>query len=626
MGRPLLLLLLAGGTARATEPDAPVAGEESAPDVPVPVEPVPVSPVPEEPVPVEPVPVEPVPIVPTPTKRRRARPETSTVVTEDLEIRYWQMPDELPGFEELDVLDYLETVARLTVNTRTGGWGFYGQLDGANLALNSYYLDDVRRIERDLVQAGTPSLFLGRPYDPATTGVEGWDLFARNTYVTLEKVRGSFERPDLAVSLGDTYASFGRGIVLDLDRNTEIDLDTSLQGAKLVWRPGPWDVTFLFGQLNRQQVFQDNPNRGLFGDRRHLVTGARVERFGAGPANLGAHVVAYNFTTSEGWEAGFAEIGTPMDVVAGGTTIELLGLGPTDWFLEVDGFAYPSGQVYAGAEAQPGWSAYLSGAIYAGRATVTVEAKRYLNGQRVNALLAPELYQVAIGPTLEYERQITEDSAAAIASEDMWGGRARVDVAAVPGEVTPYAQIAVFRDLDQGGLHFNRAPETIAHALVGVEVTKGRGALLLNLGYRHDDRDGEEFGADRHVHGDLTGKIPLPRDLAIDVNVGAERFWWGVNAIQQHDYTELESSVTLAWQNKLAFTWFTDVSDNPLIDSTGNLTDLVYGAAEIQVRPIPNLTIRAFYGAYKSGIRCSGGQCRVLPGFEGARLAVTGTF
>jgi NADH-quinone oxidoreductase subunit L len=38
------------------------------------------------------------------------------------------------------------------------------------------------------------------------------------------------------------------------------------------------------------------------------------------------------------------------------------------------------------------------------------------------------------------------------------------------------------------------------------------------------------------------------------------------------------------------------------------------------------LTIKAFYGAYKSGIRCSGGQCRVLPGFEGARVSLVASF
>lgn len=617
VGRALVALVLgAAPSAWAEEPEPGDVGAEP------PAEPAPEAP--SEPAP--PPESLPEPTTEPPAPPKKMKPEVSTVFTEDFELRWWQIPDRLPGFEDLDVLDYVEGVNRVTGNVRAGRWSVFGQLDVVALMANSYFLDDVRYYERDLLQPGVVSVLVPGAYDPATHGSEGWDRFSRNTYLTLEKLRASYDTPAVSVALGDSYASFGRGLVLDLDRNTEIDLDTSLQGLKLVWRPKQWDVIALFGQLNRQQVFQDNPNLGLFGDRRHMVGGLRFERYAVGPANLGGHVVTYNFTTDEGWEAGFAEMGTTPDVVAGGGTVEIVGAGPTDWYLEVDGYGYPSGQVLEEDDPTAGYAAYLSGAAYAGPVTLLGEFKRYANAQRVNSLLAPELYQVAIGPTLEYERQITEDSSAALTSDDLWGGRLRADVAAIPGELTPYVSVAVFRDLDLGGLHFNRSPETIVHTLAGVELTKGRGSLLFNVGYRHDQRDDPEHGADRHVHGDLSGRIPLPKDVAIEVNAACEGYFWGTNAIQQADYVEAETGVTLAWKNLLAFTWFTDVSSNPLIDSTGNLSDLVYGAAELQIKPIPNLTIRAFYGAYKSGIRCSGGQCRVLPGFEGARVSLSGTF
>jgi hypothetical protein len=63
-----------------------------------------------------------------------------------------------------------------------------------------------------------------------------------------------------------------------------------------------------------------------------------------------------------------------------------------------------------------------------------------------------------------------------------------------------------------------------------------------------------------------------------------------------------------------------------LIQSEGNLDDNLYGAFEVQHQPSSNVTLKAFYGAYKAGIRCSGGQCRSLPGFEGARVSVNGVF
>ena len=76
----------------------------------------------------------------------------------------------------------------------------------------------------------------------------------------------------------------------------------------------------------------------------------------------------------------------------------------------------------------------------------------------------------------------------------------------------------------------------------------------------------------------------------------------------------------------MSFSWFTDFSDNPLVNSTVNLSEGIYGAGELQYKPSTNVTLRASYGAYKAGIRCSGGQCRLLPGFDGARMSVQANF
>ena len=124
----------------------------------------------------------------------------------------------------------------------------------------------------------------------------------------------------------------------------------------------------------------------------------------------------------------------------------------------------------------------------------------------------------------------------------------------------------------------------------------------------------------------MLAKLPVAKGWAFDLSIGAEWYRWGNNPIQQTDYVEMETAFALQYKGIVTLIWYTDYSDNPLIDSTGNLTDTVYGAGEIQVKPLPNLTLRAFFGAYKSGIRCSGGQCRVLPGFEGGRISLTTTF
>ncbi|MEZ4321426.1 MAG: hypothetical protein R3F61_28400 [Myxococcota bacterium] len=533
----------------------------------------------------------------------------SLTASDDLEIRYWVRDQRLIDPNDVPVFNYVEEVNRLNLGASRGKWKLNTQIDQVALLANRYYLDDVKYVERPLLEPN-------RIWSPFGADAD--------VYANVEKVTLSYESPKASVQLGDVYAAFGRGIALNVNRNVDIDIDTSIQGLKVVGRPGPWDLTAIVGQLNRQQVFQDNPNIGLQGDRRHFVGAVRAERFGLGPANVGLHGVTYGFVQETGLAAGFTD-STGPDVVIGGATAELIGVGGIDWYAEVDVFDYVGDKLTAGG-VELGGAAYASASFYPGKTVWLVELKRYVGTNQVNAILSPELYQVAIAPTLEYERAITEDSAAAVGSEDIWGGRVTMDWALKPGVFTPYLACGVFRDLDTETLHFNTVPETIVHPMVGVEWFPGDGAVLVNAGLRNDDRDGTAEGTDRQLHGDVTLNFPLPAGLTGNVNVGAEHFWWGTNPLQQNDYTEMESAFTVSRGSKVALTYFTDFSTNPLIDSTGNITEAVYMATELQVKPASALTLKAFYGAYKSGIRCSGGQCRLLPGFEGARVSMTGTF
>jgi hypothetical protein len=556
----------------------------------------------------------------------KKKEKVSALFFDDFELRLWQLDDRLAGFEDRRVLDYVEQVNRFTANIRSGPWSFFGQFDQVALMANTYYLDDVRQQERELLAPGLWSPLIPGNFDPQTHGLEGWNAISRNLYFNIEKVRLNYDKGDITLQIGDSYAAFGRGLALNLNRNVDIDIDSSLQGIQLQWRPGAWDVTALFGQVNKQQVFQDNPNIEILGDRRHTLGGVRIERYGLGPANIGAHGVVYNFVEGEGWAAGFENLSTAPDVVAAGANVELLGIGPTDWYLEGDVYAFPSDDAFPDPERSPGYALYLSTSVYAGPTTWFIEGKRYLQSERMNSLLATELYEVGVGPTLEYERAITEDSSATVNSNNVYGGRVQMDWTAIPATLVPYWAMAVYRDLETGPLHFNSVPETVYHPMVGVEYTDGDWAALFNMGYRVDDRDGTEFGFDRQLHGDLTAKIPIAGGWLFDINAGLEWYRWGNNTIQQEPYVEMETAFTVQKGSLFAFVWYTDYTTNPLVASTGNLTDALYGAGEIIVKPLPALQIRAFYGAYKAGIRCAGGQCRVLPGFEGARLAVQAAF
>jgi hypothetical protein len=355
-----------------------------------------------------------------------------------------------------------------------------------------------------------------------------------------------------------------------------------------------------------------------------MVSGVRVERYGLGPASLGAHAVGYAF--SRGDEVGTAlhRYEDPLDAVVGGVTAEFFGVLGADLFLEADVFSYRADELIAEGELEPenGRALYGSAAWYVGPVTLLVEAKSYRNTEFLNTFTSAQSYEIVAGPTLEYERVITEDSSAAVNSNDIDGLRARVDLF-LPIPLAPRFELAVSRDRELGGLHFNRTPETIIHPVLGFDYLGPQIAAIFNTGYRIDLRDGG-LGADRLAHLDLAFKFPLG-PLHGQIATDLQRFQWGDNAQQQDDFFQTASSLGLGW-HQFTFVVYQDFSNNPLVDSTGNLGENLYGALEVQYQLDSATKIKAFYGAYRAGIRCAGGQCRQLPGFEGGRVALTTSF
>ncbi len=421
-------------------------------------------------------------------------------------------------------------------------------------------------------------------------------------------------------------------MALNLVKNTDIDIDTSIRGVKSIVRAGDFEATFVSGLTNRQQISQDNPNLDVSLDVHHMVTGLRLEDYGLGPIQAGVHGVVYRFgRTRDDLGENFVRYSEPLDVTAEGITLAAAP-GGVDLFAEADVIQYRSDDF---GVSDPGYAAYGSASFYPGKTVVTAEVKRSKNTELVNTFTAADNYEVASIPTLEYERVITEDSSSTVNSNDLSGARVRVDYTITPGVLTPYASIAAFDDQDLGGSHFNRAPELIAHGMVGVQWMKGEGVFQLNAGYRVDDRGAPDpddsdlpadLGADRMTHTDGEVHFGIWGHNALELIWAVQRFEWGWNPSQQSDYLQMSNALSWYRGEDWVFVLYQDYSDNPLLETTGNLDEDLYGAVEVQWQPGPATELRLFYGAYKDGIRCSGGQCRQLPGFEGARLTFNGRF
>lgn len=532
-------------------------------------------------------------------------------ITDDLEVRYHHVPEKLEHFEDRNILDYIEQVNRLNALYAKDRWSVGLQIDEVSLWMNRYILDDELYRDVDLLSNDLP-----------------WP--ADDVFVRLEKVYAQRRGQKLEWTLGDSYTSFGRGIALNIVRNTDIDVDTSIRGARAVIRGGQTDITLTTGLSNRQQVSQDNRNLDIEPDTPHMVSGARVERFGR--VNAGAHAVAYAFRRSWAEEDGYFErsglvryTGAP-DAIVAGATLDVPGLAGVDWFIEGDVFQYRAEDLAGGTDPLLGYAAYASASAYPGPVVLLVELKRTKDTERLNTFTTSEGWEVANVPTLEYEIVITEDSSAAVNSNDLWGARARADLAIRPGELTGFVSVAGFRDEELGGLHFNASPETIAHPIAGLQWLGGERSLVFNLGLRRDQRDDAAEGHDQMLHLDADVHIPIHGDHGLEYAGNVKSFHWGNNPQQQQDFIELSNALSWHKGEQLTLTIFQDLTDNPLINSEGNISEHVYGAGELQWKPSSSLAIKVFYGAYKAGIRCAGGQCRSLPGFEGGRLSLAGTF
>ena len=555
----------------------------------------------------------------------------SIQVGDHLEIRYYHYPpdQQLPGFEDRLVQDYVEQVNRLNLLVVKDQLSVGAQVDEVALFLNRYILDDVLYHSWNLYDAP-----LSSPFPDA--------------YLNLEKVYVERRGQDTDVTLGDTYASFGRGMALNIVKNTDIDIDTSIRGIKAIVHAGKLDLTAVSGVTNKQQVSQDNRNQDISRGTASMVTGVRAEAFGLGPVNAGAHGVLYSFGRSTDPGEPAERYAEPLDAAVMGATLEAPGLAGVDWFVEGDAYQYLSEDLSSLTDGRTGYAVYGSASAYPGRAVVLLELKDTRDTEVINTYVAADNWEVSAVPTLEYERVIDEDSSAAVNSNDLSGARLRVDYAvnADPSAtaVRPYISLATFRDCDTGGLHFNRTPETIIHPVAGVEVLGDKDNLRLNGGYRTDIRDDPAGGSsafcadrdaveglseagepDRMAHLDSDLHLHLFGEEGLELALTGYTFKWGTNAQQQKDFMEMSNALTWQHGEAVAVTLYQDWSDNPLIESEGNLGEHLYGAAELQWKPTPGSSLRLFYGAYKAGIHCSGGQCRRLPGFDGARLSFSGT-
>ena len=533
---------------------------------------------------------------------------STLLINSETYVRYRHMDEKLENFEDRNIFSYAENVERLNLNLTKGGLNIGAQIDQTALFANRYILDGVLYHERDLYDSSIASPF-------------------PDALVMLEKLYVQQRWNNLTVTAGDGYASFGRGVALNMVRNASIDIDTSIRGAQVQVSSGNMDVLVVSGLSNRQQINRLNINVDLDKDIPHMVTGAQLTHYAVGPLQVGVHGVITRFGRSEDADLpGIFRYEEELDAAIAGASMEAYGLLGVDWYLEGDVFNYRTNEI-AGQEAPlNGGLVYGSASLYPGPAILLIEAKASKDTERINSFLGSDGWEISAPPTLEYERVITEDTSAAVNSNDIVGGRVRLDLPMADGVFLPYTSLAAFRDEDIGGLHFNRSPETIFHPIAGTQWLPAERVLIMNAGHRLDIRDDQAEGMDQLTHTDIEFATPLFGEEALEIAVSVLYNQWGDNPQGQEDFLTMQNALVWKHGERLDILIYQDWSNNELLPSTGNITEELYGALEVQYKPKPSAELGVFVGAYMAGIRCSGGQCRTLPGFEGAQVTYTTQF
>ncbi|MEC7984439.1 MAG: hypothetical protein VX278_04710 [Myxococcota bacterium] len=524
----------------------------------------------------------------------------------DFRIRYRVTNRLEPNFEESHprLHDHIEQIEKINILFDSKKTKIRFQFDQVSFMLNKYKLDGELKYSWNLLDSSVVSPF-------------------KDFYFIPEKVTLEHKIGRLDIGLGDVYASFGRGIALNVIQNTKVDIDTSIRGALFRYGADDWDLSVISGFTNKQQIMRFNPNLMINRDIPHFVGGTEFKRYGLldGAVSVGTHAVVSAFGEDVNTSP-LVRLEEGLDSAIGGMDVELSDVLGMDWYLEGDLFHYFDRKMQ-GEDGPWGYTVYGSASMYTDAAILLFEAKISKDSERINSYCNADQWEIATPPSLEYERVITEDSAAAVNSNDIVGGRINADIILDNSNVKPYVSVNFLRDTDLGGLHFNKVPETIVHPVVGIKYTPPGTLMMLNTGFRQDQRDGDNL-QDRLFHLDGEYSKELSGGNGIELNVSMWSFWWGDT--EHYDFLEMQNALVFRRGEHWDFTLYQDWSNNTQLTSKGNFTDELYGALEVQYKPTDSKAFRLLMGAYKAGIRCSGGQCRILPGFDGVELAYRQNF
>jgi hypothetical protein len=454
------------------------------------------------------------------------------------------------------------------------------------------------------------ALFANAPAaSPGDTKIEQLLLNRYGSRLDFEKVSLAYANHYIDVTLGDTYVTYGRGLVLSLRKVDELGIDTTARGVSVTGHAGGLTVNALGGLSN---IINVDPATGRVADNPNdTILGARAEyRFGKWftPGVDVSHVIyAHDFQNVLPQKS-------RDQVTSLSATLEAPHLGDF-------GALYVEYAVQRRLTQDSSlWSSalYASGSAYLGRLTLLLEYKDYRNYNAVQTSLDPtQVPELALSdfytaaPTLERVQQLV------LNNTDVAGGHLRASVK-VNENWVPFVSMAAFVD---------RIYQTrIFDPYAGVELrwNEHRSRASVSGGYRLNQygpgaaTPGLPFQTALHFEYDVNQYLFGPYSIELDGLHVSHHDAQGPNYL---DWLEGQAYLSFKkaekWGIALGYEYYTEAPGS----IRSNYVN-VNGTWHI----LEDLMVRLFVGGQRAGIKCVNGVCRNYPAFDGARLEVVAKY
>ncbi|MBN1354743.1 hypothetical protein JXA40_00575 [bacterium] len=429
-------------------------------------------------------------------------------------------------------------------------------------------------------------------YDPRTREHE--------TDLEIFKATAGYRHNRFTITAGDFYKSIAHGIAMYVQEDKELNIDRTLRGGMLEVPTAHLDITVFGGDI-RWYKFRDEIREKIFDEFKieDRIVGGRL----LGKLPFGIDVGA-TYTRARIYEVIRDELESE-DVTVSGGDLAIRGLlsGRLDFYTEYARLNWDEDEPF-GNNVEDGEAIYASITAYTGGFTILTEYKDYDYWE----------YRYTRPPTAD-----RDDEEADI--YDIRGFRLKIDY------FLPSTNTLIYIS---GGRFDNHAHESsyqivtrnrIDHIYGGIEQTWDKLYVHLTYGNKEYKTLNETH---RHGTGDFVYNITTRHSL----NLFYEYKYTG-NEDRDAGQIIAEKDEHKSYLTYSVSPWFAlSIHYNKHVIAQRNRPDEKdnWVACEAVVTPISALSLSLMYGELPPGLICSGGQCRIVPAFEGIQAMLTYRF